>query len=229
MFCYQCEQTAKGEGCTKFGVCGKSPEVASLQDLLVYSLKGLAIVAQEARKKGIIDREVNLFTVEALFSTLTNVNFNPQRFLPLIHQAVAFRENLKQKLGPFSFPDGSATFIPETSLDGLIKQGETVGLKSDPNINQDILALQHTLLFGIKGISAYADHAAILGKEDDTIYAFIHEGLAATLNKGLTPDDWVKLVLKCGQVNLKAMELLDAANTGAYGHPIPTKIPLGTK
>lgn len=229
MFCYQCEQTAKGEGCTKFGVCGKSPEVASLQDLLIYSLKGLAVVAQEARKKGIIDQEVNTFTIKALFSTLTNVNFDPQRFPSLITQAVTLREKLRQKLGFTSFPDGPATFTTEASLEGLIKQGEGVGLKSDPNIDQDVLALQHTLLFGIKGIAAYADHAAILGKEDDSVYSFIHEGLAATLNKDLNLDDWVKLVLKCGEINLKTMELLDAANTEAYGHPIPTKVPLGAK
>ena len=229
MFCYQCEQTAKGEGCTKMGVCGKPHDVATLQDLLIYILKGLALVAQEARKQGITDREVNVFTVEALFSTLTNVNFDPHRFLPLINRAAALRENLKKKIGKQNFPEGPATVKPEATLEGLIKQGESVGLKSDPTINPDILALHHTLLFGIKGIAAYADHALILGKEDEAIYAFIHEGLAATLNKTLTLDDWVKLVLKCGEVNLKTMELLDAANTGAYGHPVPTKIPLGTK
>lgn len=229
MFCYQCEQTAKGEGCTKVGVCGKPHDVATLQDLLVYSLKGLALVAHEARKQGITDREVNVFTVEALFSTLTNVNFDPQRFLPLINRAVALRENFKKKIGMQNFPEEPATFKPEATLEGLIKQGEGVGLKSDPTINPDILALQHTLLFGIKGIAAYADHASILGKEDDAVYAFIHEGLVATLNKTLTLDDWVKLVLKCGEINLRTMELLDAANTEAYGHPVPTKIPLGAK
>jgi len=229
MFCYQCEQTAKGEGCTKVGVCGKPHDVATLQDLLIYILKGLALVAQEARKQGITDREVNVFTVEALFSTLTNVNFDPQRFLPIINHAMTLRENLKKKIGKQNFPEGPTTFKLEATLEGLIKQGEVVGLKSDPTINPDILALHHTLLFGIKGIAAYADHALILGKEDEAVYAFIHEGLAATLNKTLTLDDWVKLVLKCGEVNLKTMELLDAANTGSYGHPVPTKIPLGTK
>ncbi|HPD60350.1 MAG TPA: hydroxylamine reductase, partial [Thermodesulfobacteriota bacterium] len=229
MFCYQCEQTAKGEGCTKMGVCGKPHDVATLQDLLIYSLKGLALVAQEARKQGITDREVNVFTVEALFSTLTNVNFDPQRFLPLINRAVALRENLKKKINQQNFPEGPATIKLEATLEGLIKQGEGVGLKSDPTINPDILALQHTLLFGIKGIAAYADHALILGKEDEAVYAFIHEGLTATLNKTLTLDDWVKLVLKCGEINLKTMELLDAANTGTYGHPVPTKVPLGAK
>ena len=233
MFCYQCEQTAKGEGCTKIGVCGKQPEVATLQDLLVYALKGLALCAVEGRKVGVNDHEANVFTNEAAFSTLTNVNFDPERFRLLISRCVELREGLKEKIkeagGKADFPSGPATFKPESSLEGLIKQGEGVGLKSDPGINPDILALQHTLLFGIKGVCAYADHARILGQEDDKVYAFVHEGLAATLDKSLTLDDWVKLVLKCGEINLRAMELLDAGNTGTYGHPVPTKVPLGAK
>ncbi len=233
MFCYQCEQTAKGQGCTKIGVCGKQPEVAQLQDLLIYTLKGLSLYAVEARKAGIIDHEVNVFTCEAAFSTLTNVDFDPERFVPLISRCVELRENLKEKVkaagGNIDFPDGPATFSPEASLEGLVKQGETVGLKSDPTIDSNILSLQHVLLFGIKGVCAYADHARILGQEDDKVYAFVHEGLAATLNKDLTLDDWVGLVLKCGEINLRTMELLDAANTGTYGHPVPTQVPLGAK
>ena len=233
MFCYQCEQTAKGEGCTKIGVCGKEPEVATLQDLLIYALKGLSQYAVEGRKVGVNDRDINIFTCKALFSTLTNVDFDPDRFVALINQTVEFRERLKAKVkqagGKVDFPDGPATFKPAANVDGLVEQGEAVGLKSDPSVNPDILSLQHTLLFGIKGVCAYADHAAILGREDDAVYAFIHEGLAATLRKDLGLNDWVGLVLKCGEVNLKTMELLDAANTGAYGHPVPTSVPLGAK
>jgi hydroxylamine reductase len=233
MFCYQCEQTAKGEGCTKIGVCGKQPDVATLQDLLVHALKGLALYAVEGRKVGVNDHDVNVFTAKAAFSTLTNVNFDPNRFAPLINRCVELRESLKQKVkaagGKVDFPEGPATFKPEKTLDGLVKQGEKVGLKSDPTIDPDILALQHTVLFGIKGVCAYADHAQILGKEDDKVYAFVHEGLAAMLNKNLTLDAWVKLALKCGEINLRAMELLDAGNTGTYGHPVPTKVPLGVR
>ena len=233
MFCYQCEQTAKGEGCTKIGVCGKEPEVATLQDLLIYTLKGLSQYAVEGRKVGVKDRDVNVFTCKALFSTLTNVNFDPERFVKLIHRCLEVRENLKEKVqkagGKVSLTDGPASFKPETSLEGLIAQGEKVGLKSDSSINPDILALQHTLLFGIKGIAAYADHASILGKEDDTVFAFIHEGLASTLRKDLSLDDWIKLVLKCGEINLRTMELLDSGNTDTYGHPVPTKVPLGSR
>ena len=233
MFCYQCEQTAKGEGCTKIGVCGKQPEVAALQDLLIYSLKGLAQVAVEGRKVGVNEHDVNVFTVQAAFSTLTNVDFDPERFRALIHKCAELREGLKTKVkaagGKVDFPEGPSKFQPESTLEGLIQQGGEVGLKSDPSIDPDILALQHTLLFGIKGVCAYADHAQILGQEDDAVYAFVHEGLSATLSKALTLDDWVKLVLKCGEINLRTMELLDAANTGTYGHPEPTQVPLGVK
>ena len=233
MFCYQCEQTAKGEGCTKVGVCGKEPEVAILQDLLIYALKGLSLYAVEGRKAGISDRNVNIFTVKSLFSTLTNVNFDPDRFVKLIHHGVELRESLKEKVrasgGKVDFPEGPATFKPEKTLDGLIAQGEKVGLKSEPAINPDILSLQHTLIFGIKGAAAYADHAQILGQEDDKVYSFIHEALAATLRKDLSLDDCLQLVLKCGEINLRTMELLDAGNTGAYGHPVPTQVPLGAR
>jgi hydroxylamine reductase len=232
MFCYQCEQTAGGKGCAKVGVCGKEPDVATLQDLLVYALKGLSLFASEGRKVGINDPKVNVFTVKALFSTLTNVDFDPNRFVTLINQCVEIRDALKEKVkaagGKTNF-DGPATFKPEKTLDGLVAQGEKVGLKSDPTINTDILSLQHTLLFGIKGVAAYADHAQILGQEDDKVYAFVHEGLAATLRKDLSLQDWINLVLKCGEINLRTMELLDAGNTGTYGHPVPTKVPLGAK
>jgi len=233
MFCYQCEQTAKGEGCTKIGVCGKQPDVAALQDLLVYALRGLSLCAAEGRKVGVNDHEINVFTCEAAFSTLTNVNFDSERFVPLVNQCVELRENLKEKVrsagGNADFPEGPATFRLETSLEGLVKQGEGVGINSDSDVDPDIHALQWTLTFGIKGVCAYTDHARILGQEDDKVYAFIHEGLAATENKALTLDDWVGLVLKCGEINLRAMELLDAGNTGAYGHPVPTEVPLGAK
>jgi len=233
MFCYQCEQTAKGEGCTNIGVCGKQPEVAALQDLLVFALQGLSLYALEGRKSGVNDREVNVFTVQALFSTLTNVDFDPERLVSLIKKCVEVREDLKQKVGKAggktNFQEASATWKPDASLPGLLKQGETVGLKSDPSADPNILSLQHILLFGIKGVAAYADHAQILGQEDDAVYAFCQEALASMLRKDLALDKWLSLVLKCGEINLRAMELLDAGNTGTYGHPVPTKVPLGVK
>ncbi len=234
MFCYQCEQTAKGEGCTKIGVCGKQPDVAALQDLLLHTVKGLSQVAVEGQKVGVRDRDVNVFTCEALFSTLTNVNFDPERLVALIRRGVELREQLKTKVkaggGRVDFSEGPAVFQPEATTDGMLSQAEQVGFLADKEVlDPDIRSLQHTLIFGIRGIAAYADHAQILGQEDDAVYDFIHEGLAATLRRDLSLNDWVGLVLKCGGVNLRTMELLDAANTGTYGHPVPTPVPLGHK
>ncbi len=233
MFCYQCEQTAQGTGCTKVGVCGKQPDVAALQDLLVYAMKGLSQYAVEARKAGIIDNAVNVFTVKALFSTLTNVDFDPARFVELINDCVKHREAIKAKLKAagktIEFTDGTATFNPAGDLAGIVKQGEAAGIKSYPDINPDIHSLQQTMIYGLKGVAAYADHAEILGQQDEKVYAYIHEALAATLDENLGLNEWVGLVLKCGEINLRTMELLDAGNTGTYGHPVPTKVPLGHK
>ena len=233
MFCFQCEQTVKGEGCTKIGVCGKQPDTAALQDLLIYTLKGLSLYAVEGQKVGVKDAEIDQFTNEAIFSTLTNVNFDSDRFVKLIHQAVELREQLKGKVaaagGNTDISNAAAIFQPGTDLDAMVAQGEGVGIKSDPDVNPDILSLQELLVYGLKGLAAYADHARILGQTDDVISTFIYEALAATLNKDAGVDELVGLALKCGEVNLKAMELLDAGNTGTYGHPVPTSVPLGAK
>jgi len=228
MFCYQCEQTAKGQGCDKSGVCGKTPDVSALQDLLVYALRGLSLYAVEAGKKGIQVEGLGPFTAEALFATLTNVNFDPPRFQALISQAVDLRDQLKQKTG-VTISEDAATFKPAGDISGLVAQAAVAGLKADTSINPDLLSLQHIVLFGLKGLASYADHARILGQEDQKVYDFLYEALASPFNKNLSSDDWVALVLKTGEVNLRVMELLDAANTGAYGHPVPTKVPLGHK
>jgi hydroxylamine reductase len=233
MFCYQCEQTAKGEACTKAGVCGKQPDVAALQDLLTYALTGLSLMAEAGRKVSINDGKVNVFTCEALFSTLTNVNFDPTRFVTLLRQCCALRDGLIDKITAAGRKVDSShdavRFTPAASIDALVTQGEKVGMQSYPALNADILSLKHILLFGMRGIAAYMDHARILGKEDDAVYAFLHEGLSALMNEKLTLDEGLGLVLKCGEINLKTMELLDAAHTGTYGHPVPTKVSLGAK
>jgi hydroxylamine reductase len=232
MFCYQCEQTAKGTGCTVLGVCGKQPEVAALQDLLLYTLMGLSQVAVAGRKVGVSDNDVNVFTVKAAFSTLTNVDFDPERFLTLIREAAGKREKLKAKVraaGGKSDFSGAATLAPAGTLEALVKQAEAFGLKSYPADSPDILSLKHTVLFGIKGVSAYADHAQILGREDESVYAYVYEGLVVIQRTDLSLNDWVGMALRCGQAALKAMELLDAGNTGTYGHPVPTRVPLGHK
>jgi len=231
MFCFQCEQTAKGQVCDKIGVCGKTPEVAALQDQLVHALKGLSAYAVEGRKVGVIDDGIDSFTCKATFSTLTNVDFDPERFVKLIHECAIKRSDLKEKVKAaggnvdLGIDDCACN---EKTMDELIAAGEKVNIKSDPDANEDILSLQQMLIYGIKGLAAYADHAAILGKTDDSVFAFIHEGLAATLNKNLGVDELVGLVLKCGEVNLTAMGLLDAGNTETYGHPVPVSVPLGT-
>ncbi len=230
MFCYQCEQTAKGQGCDKLGVCGKTPETAALQDLLIYAVKGLSQVAQAARQAGIVDNEADVFTVQAVFSTLTNVNFDSGRFPDLIDRAVALREKLKAALaakGAAPAFDPAAALVPARDIPGLVAQGEAVGVKALADPDEDIQSLKETVTYGIKGVAAYLDHAHILGQEDEAVYGEVHRLLAATLRRDLTLGDWVTLALDCGRANLKAMELLDAANTGTYGHPVPTEVHLG--
>jgi hydroxylamine reductase len=229
MFCFQCEQTAKGQGCTKIGVCGKQPDVAVLQDLLIYTIKGLSQVAVAARKAGVDDPEVNKYTCEAIFSTLTNVDFDADRFVTLIRQGVQHRDRLKAGIDGAAVPDGPATFALADDKAGMIAQGETVGVMADENLDADIRSLRELLIYGVKGLAAYADHARILGQEDEAVDAFIHEAMAATLDDANGVNELVGLALKCGEVNLRAMELLDAGNTGTYGHPVPTSVPLGPK
>ncbi|MFH2119390.1 MAG: hydroxylamine reductase [Pseudomonadota bacterium] len=233
MFCYQCEQTVKGIACDTSGVCGKRPDVAALQDLLVYALTGMSQVAVAAQKAGIRDRAADIFACEALFATVTNVDFDPERLAPMIRRAAALRDELLGKLRTagvaVDFSDAAVQFSPANDLPGLVAQGEAHGIQAYPAADADILSLKHTLLYGIKGLAAYADHALILGQEDDAVFAFLHEALASLLDAKLDLGAALGLVMKCGQVNLRAMELLDAANTGAYGHPTPVKVPLGAK
>ena len=229
MFCYQCEQTAKGEGCTKIGVCGKQPDVAVLQDLLIYTVKGLSQVAVAARKAGISDPAINKYTCEAIFSTLTNVDFDPDRFVGLIKQGILYRDQLKARIDGAAVSEGPATFTPADDKAGMVAQGEKVGVMADESLNADIRSLRELLIYGVKGLAAYTDHARILGQTDESVDAFIHEAMAATLDDTLGVNELVGLALKCGEVNLRAMELLDAGNTGTYGHPVPTRVPLGPK
>ena len=232
MFCFQCEEVAKGSGCTNVGVCGKKPEVAALQDLLIYTLKGLALYAVEGHD--VKDPEVDRSTCEALFATLTNVNFDPERFKSYIARSVSLRDALRKRVraagGAVELSEPPASFQPAEEMDELVKQGEAVGIKAEEEkLDPDLFSLQQTLIIALKGIAAYAYHAAKLGEEDEAVYAFLHEGLASTLNPRLGLDDWLELVLKAGEVNLRVMELLDAANTGTYGHPRPTRVPLGAR
>ncbi len=224
MFCNQCEQTAKGQGCTVKGVCGKTNEVSAIQDLLVQVLIELGTVATAARKEGIaVSNEINRMTAEGVFSTLTNVNFDDERFVPVIKNVAAARDELAAKV---KADCGPVTAVAGTAAE-LSKQGEAFPVTSFDD-NEDLRSLKQILVYGLKGVSAYVDHAAILGQEDDELYAQIHECLAAVPQQ-LGMEELVGLAMKCGEMNLKAMELLDAGNTGAYGHPVPTEVPLGAK
>jgi hydroxylamine reductase len=234
MFCYQCEQTAKGAGCTVLGVCGKEPTTAALQDLLVYALKDLSRYANRARQLGSVDKAVNVFTVKAMFSTLTNVDFDPARFQAFLREAASIKERAKLLYEAACKRSGKkAEQLPcevqwwanLDNLDALVETGALVGVQDKINkLGPDIAGLQELIVYGLKGLAAYADHAQILGKEDDTVYAFIHKTLDRLTQKPTDIGELLQTALAVGEVNLKAMELLDAGNTGTYGYPEPTQV-----
>ena len=233
MFCNQCEQTAQGTGCEKIGVCGKTEDVSALQDLLTHALQGLAIVALEARNLGIVDNAIDRFSAQATFSCLTNVDFDPARFDGWIRETVQLRNDLKARVeaagGSVTNDAAALSFIPAPDLAGLEAQGAALNFISSLDENEDLRSLKQIALYGLRGLAAYVDHAAILGQQDDEVFAFIHQILATLTRKDLGVDDLVAGALKIGEVNIKAMELLDAGNTGTYGHPVPTPVPLGQK
>jgi hydroxylamine reductase len=238
MFCYQCEETMNNKGCTIQGVCGKSDTVAALQDLLIYIIKGISVYTVEARKLGINDPKVDLFIAEALFTTVTNVNFDPERISGLIEKAFKLRDEIKYTfLGAYKekysnkeftkeLPD-AATWYTDKGIDAYVAKGREVGVLSQEN--EDVRSLRELLIYGLKGIAAYADHAYILGNENNDILAFLEEGLAATTNDSLTADELVGLVMKAGENAVGAMKLLDGANTSRYGIPEITQAYTGTK
>ncbi|MBN1293547.1 MAG: hydroxylamine reductase [Candidatus Latescibacteria bacterium] len=233
MFCYQCEQTAQGMGCTNFGICGKAPEPSALQDLLVYIAQGVAKCAVKAKSVGVKDHEANVYVVEALFTTVTNVNFDPERLKDVIMKGVRVRDKLKKfyidackKAGktPDTL-DGAAAWVPASDLEGLIKQGEEQTIENRMKLyGKDITGLRELLTYGLKGMAAYVDHAMILGNEDDKVYAFFHEALDFLTRENLTVDELLAMNLKCGEMNIKVMEMLDSAHTGTYGNPVPTPV-----
>nr|WP_305041435.1 hydroxylamine reductase [Geoalkalibacter sp.] len=235
MFCYQCEQAAQGTGCTKVGVCGKQPDVAALQDLLVHSLKGVAFWGDLARQKGAKDAKIDRFMIEGLFTTVTNVDFDAEEVAKFVRQSVEMRRQAqtlfeKANGAPYAgaVPEAASDWQPAATTAELVRQGERHGVQ-DPSIDADVKSVQEILIYGIKGYAAYADHAYILGYQDDAIYAFTHKALAATLDKSLGLMDFVGLAMECGKINLITMELLNKAHTDTYGHPVPTPVQLGTK
>ncbi|AOT69016.1 hydroxylamine reductase [Geosporobacter ferrireducens] len=226
MFCFQCEQTLGGKGCTRHGICGKSPEVAGLQDLLIHMLRGVGFYGQKALEKGRkIDQDTNKFVIDAIFSTLTNVNFDPERFVQYIEKAAEIKAYMKELAGEI---DGvipaAAEYTPPMTREEMLKEAKKFGVMADTSLNEDIRSLRELLTYGMKGMGAYGHHAHILGRMDDTVSHFFYKGLAATIDNSLSVDDLVKLNMEFGQVNFKCMELLDRANTETYGHPVPTEV-----
>ena len=199
MFCWQCEQTSQGTGCSTFGVCGKSPEVAKLQDLLIYSLRGFSQVVLEARKLGMKDEKTDLFIAEAAFATLTNVNFDPDSIIHYLNWTVEARESLKKKVaaagGKTDF-GSAANLALEKTIEGMVMQAKPFGIQADSTDNADLRGLHWLLTYGIKGVAAYAYHAYRLGKKDDKVFEFIEQGLASPLDKSLGVNEFVGLVFK---------------------------------
>ena len=233
MYCFQCEQTSRGTGCNDFAVCGKDEESAVLQDLLVHAAKGIAQYNHRAHRLGERDRAVDRFLLEALFVTVTNVSFDPVRIEDMLQQAGRIRDQARAlylaaiaRSGKAAEAlKGPATWQPATVRSGLLAQGEMVSVLSRRDaFGVDVAGLQELLVYGIKGAAAYADHALILGREADEIYDFFSEALCALAEEKPTVEGLFGLCLRCGEINLKVMELLDGAHTGTYGHPEPTSV-----
>ncbi|MEN3005642.1 hydroxylamine reductase [Dehalobacterium formicoaceticum] len=230
MFCFQCQETAKNQGCTVRGVCGKPEEVANMQDLLIYVLKGISVYAAEGRKINIIDEEADKFVMESLFSTITNVNFDRAFFLEQIKKALAMRDQVKnavEKAGVKleALPDAALwTGTTEADFD---QKAKAVGVLATEN--EDVRSLRELITYGLKGIAAYAKHAYVLGYKDQDLMGFIESALAATLDNSLSADELVALTLDTGKHGVDVMALLDKANTETYGHPEITKVNIGVR
>jgi hydroxylamine reductase len=230
MFCYQCQETAKGTGCTIKGVCGKTENVANLQDLLIYTLKGIAVYAAQARQLEIVRPEIDKFIMESLFSTITNANFDKNRFVERIQEGLKLREELKQdilKAGGTIAANLNDAATWTASASEFDTKAALVGVLATEN--EDVRSLRELLTYGLKGIAAYAEHAYTLEYKEAGIFAFIEKALAATLDDTLVAGDLVALVLEAGKYGVDVMALLDKANTTSYGNPEITKVNIGVR
>ncbi|MFH1877186.1 MAG: hydroxylamine reductase [Candidatus Omnitrophota bacterium] len=228
MFCYQCQETMKNTGCTINGACGKKEDVANLQDLLVYTLKGISICAEEADLKGEALKPYGLFICGALFATITNANFDKDRIAGLIKEALNIREEIKAGLKASGFSGGTHDSVVWNagSITAMEEKAGGVGVLSTRD--EDVRSLRELLVYGLKGLSAYTSHAAILGFEDPEIYEFVVMALASTTRE-MSAEEMTGLVVKAGETAVKAMALLDKANTSIYGNPEITKVNIGVR
>ena len=225
MFCYQCQETAMNKGCTVKGVCGKDEEVAKLQDLLIYAVKGISDLVVKGKVETSSIPEANHEVLRSLFMTITNANFDAEAIKKQISKMISLREDLKAKAGASGLHD-AAVFEADT-MDAMLEKAASVGVLATEN--EDVRSLREMIVYGLKGMAAYTEHALNLGKEDVSINAFIYEALAATLDDSLGADDLVALTLKTGEYGVKAMALLDGANTSKYGNPEITKVDIGVR
>ncbi|HUO60782.1 MAG TPA: hydroxylamine reductase [Candidatus Acidoferrales bacterium] len=233
MFCFQCEQTSKGQGCQSQGSCGKDETTAALQDVLLYALKGVSQYAHRARQHGAISSKIDAFVTEAIFATLTNVNFDPERLAQLVAEAVTMREEAKRlyeqacaKRGVTpEVVQGPAQFTFAKGVDALLAQAEPASIPVRQLLSgTEVANLQEMITYGIKGVAAYVEHARQLGGEDAAIYAKVHEVLDFLTNPNPTSDALLTTALGVGELNLQVMEVLDRANTQAFGDPTPTTV-----
>ncbi|MEW8973548.1 MAG: hydroxylamine reductase [Tissierellaceae bacterium] len=232
MFCYQCQEAAGGKGCTKVGVCGKTEDLAALQDLMIYAVKGISVLGLKADEIGLNIEGLDRFIIESLFMTITNANFDKDRFFKKIKEALKLRDELKATLIEKGVDLGelsdAATFTVNSNNDIEYKaSSEKVGVLATEN--EDIRSLRELIIYGLKGMAAYAEHASNLGYEDEEIGQFIRKAMAATLDDSLTADDLVALTLKTGEYGVKTMALLDKANTSTYGNPEITEVNIGVR
>lgn len=231
MFCFQCQEAAKGTGCSIKGVCGKTPEVSNLQDLLLFTLKGISFYKDKPECQSLSHPEIDKFVIEGLFSTITNANFSETVFYHKIRQALTYREMVKRDFlnqgGQLDLDVPEAAIWYASSNDDFDTKAETIGVLATEN--EDIRSLRELLIYGLKGIAAYAEHALTLGYLSDGIFKFTYTALASTLNNELTADELTALVLKCGEYGVEVMALLDKANTNSYGHPEITEVNLGVR
>lgn len=227
MYCFQCQETAKNQGCTVRGVCGKTEETANLQDLLIYVLRGISIYGEKAKQAGELDKKEGMFIAQSLFLTITNANFDNNRIIAQIKEGLKIRDELKSKYGDRLEGElhESAVWYSD-DVEVFHKKASEVGVLSQKD--EDVRSLRELLIYGLKGIAAYADHAAILGFEDETIYGFLIEALVST-TKDLSVDEMIAMVMKAGEIAVNTMALLDKANTSVYGNPEITKVNIGVR
>lgn len=231
MFCYQCEQTIGGKGCTVAGNCGKNASVSALQDLLIYQLKGIGFYGYQILKNGgKLPLEADTFMMDSAFSTLTNVNFDDGRFVELLAESQKIKETLAQKVGPVSVkvPEAALYKLPATK-EQMYADSIKAGILFDDKVDVNVRSLREMLIYGMKGFAAYAHHAYVLGYQDQEVNDFFYKGFALVTDDTLTVNDLISLNMEFGQVNLKCMALLDTANTGTYGNPSPSPVSITKK